>query len=307
MRWRISKPVSTFPGYALGIGYNAGNRDGRSLNMPASPATAPIAGNEPIVLREDAERVAVLVLNRPEARNALSEAMLAALSDRLATIAGDETIRAVVIAANGPAFCSGHDLRELTARRSDPDGGQAFFQHMFERCGKLMRAVVALPQPVIAVVQGAATAAGCELVASCDLAVASAQATFGTPGVNIGLFCTTPAIPIARNIPRKHALDMLLTGDMMSADDACRFGLVSRVVAPGTERAQAMKIARQIASKSALTMRIGKKAFHQQIEMSLADAYRLGARAMVDNMLTHDADEGIRAFLDKRPARWQDR
>jgi enoyl-CoA hydratase/carnithine racemase len=275
--------------------------------MPASPATAPVASNEPIVLREDAERIAVLVLNRPEARNALSEAMLAALSDMLATIAGDETVRAVIIAANGPAFCSGHDLRELTARRSDPDGGQAFFQHVFESCGKLMRSLVALPQPVIAVVQGAATAAGCELVASCDLAVASAQATFGTPGVNIGLFCTTPAIPIARNIPRKHAMDMLLTGDMMSAEDASRFGLVSRVVAPGTERAQAIKIARQIASKSALTMRIGKKAFYQQIEMSLADAYRLGARVMVDNMLTHDADEGIRAFLEKRPARWQDR
>jgi len=275
--------------------------------MLASPATAPLASNEPIVLREDAERIVVLVLNRPDARNALSEAMLAALSDMLATIAGDETIRAVVIAANGPAFCSGHDLRELTARRSDPDGGQAFFQHVFQSSGKLMRSVVALPQPVIAVVQGAATAAGCELVASCDLAVASAQATFGTPGVNIGLFCTTPAIPIARNIPRKHALDMLLTGDMMSADDACRFGLVSRVVAPGTERAEAIKVARQIASKSALTMRIGKKAFYQQIEMSLADAYRLGARVMVDNMLTHDADEGIRAFLEKRPARWQDR
>jgi enoyl-CoA hydratase/carnithine racemase len=275
--------------------------------MSASPATAPLASNEPIVLREDAERIAVLVLNRPEARNALSEAMLASLSDMLATIAGDESIRAVVIAANGPAFCSGHDLRELTARRSDPDGGQAFFQHVFESCAELMRSIVALPQPVIAVVQGAATAAGCELVASCDLAVASAQATFGTPGVNIGLFCTTPAIPIARNIPRKHALDMLLTGDMMSADDACRSGLVSRVVAPGTERAQAIKIAEQIASKSALTMRIGKKAFHQQIEMSLADAYRLGARVMVDNMLTHDADEGIKAFLEKRPARWQDR
>jgi len=275
--------------------------------MPASPAQAPVASNEPTVLREDAEGIAVLVLNRPEARNALSEAMLAALSDMLVTIAGDETIRAVVIAANGPAFCSGHDLRELTARRSDPDGGQAFFQNVFESCAKLMRSVVALPQPVIAVVQGAATAAGCELVASCDLAVASAQATFGTPGVNIGLFCTTPAIPIARNIPRKHALDMLLTGDMMSADDACRSGLVSRVVAPGTERAQAIKIARQIASKSALTMRIGKKAFYQQIEMSLADAYRLGARVMVDNMLTHDADEGIRAFLEKRSAHWQDR
>jgi enoyl-CoA hydratase/carnithine racemase len=275
--------------------------------MPASPATAPAASNEAIVLREDAEGIAVLVLNRPEARNALSEAMLAALSDMLATVADDETIRAVVIAAAGPAFCSGHDLKELTARRSDPDDGHAFFQHVFESCSKMMRSVVELPQPVIAAVQGAATAAGCELVASCDLAVASEQATFGTPGVDIGLFCSTPAIPIARNIARKHALDMLLTGDMMSADDARRFGLVSRVVAPGTERAEGIKIARQIASKSALTMRIGKKAFYQQIEMSLADAYRLGARVMVDNMLTHDADEGIRAFLEKRPARWQDR
>jgi enoyl-CoA hydratase/carnithine racemase len=275
--------------------------------MPVSPAKAQVSAREPIIVREDAEGVSVLVLNRPTAGNALSEAMLSILSDMLAAIAGDQGVRAVVIAASGPAFCSGHDLKELTARRSDPDGGHAFFAQVFERCGKLMRAIVELPQPVVAAVQGAATAAGCELVASCDLAVASEQAAFCMPGVNIGLFCTTPGIALARNVARKHAMEMLLTGDMISAEDAYRVGLINRVVAAGTERAQAIKIARQIASKSALTMRIGKKAFYQQIEMSLADAYRLGAGIMVDNMLKHDADEGIRAFLEKRPPRWQDR
>jgi enoyl-CoA hydratase/carnithine racemase len=216
-------------------------------------------------------------------------------------------VRAVILTANGPAFCSGHDLKELTARRSDPDNGEAFFQHVWDACGALMQAIVALPQPIIAAVQGAATAAGCELVASCDLAVASSAATFCTPGVNIGLFCSTPMIPISRNVARKHAMEMLLTGDMISAEDAHRFGLVNRVVEPHALQAQAMMIARKIASKSTMTMRIGKKAFYQQIDMALADAYRHAARVMVDNMLKHDANEGIRAFLEKRPARWEDR
>jgi enoyl-CoA hydratase/carnithine racemase len=275
--------------------------------MTAAPAKPQTVANESILLREDDDGVTVLTLNRPQFRNALSEAMLAALSEALANIAGDHRVRAVVLAANGAAFCSGHDLKELTARRSDLDGGRAFFERLWDACGVVMQAIVRLPQPVIAAVQGPATAAGCELVASCDLAIASTLAAFATPGVDIGLFCSTPMIPLSRNIARKHAMEMLLTGNMISAEDAFRFGIVNRVVAPSAERAAAVTLARQIASKSAMTMQIGKKAFYQQIEMGLTDAYRYGACVMVDNLLKDDANEGIRAFLEKRPAKWKDR
>jgi enoyl-CoA hydratase/carnithine racemase len=274
--------------------------------MVAEPALT-ATSNEPIVLREDEAGVAVLTLNRPESRNALSEAMLKALSDAFAAIAADSSVRAVVLAANGPAFCAGHDLKELTARRADSDAGRGFFEHVWEDCAAVMRAIVGLPQPVIAAVQGPASAAGCELVANCDLAVASRHATFATPGVNIGLFCSTPMVPISRNIARKHTMEMLLTGEMISADDAYRFGLVNRVVEPATERAHALTFAHQIASKSALTVRIGKKAFYQQIDLELADAYRLAARVMVENMLARDANEGITAFIEKRRPIWEDR
>jgi enoyl-CoA hydratase/carnithine racemase len=269
-----------------------------------SVATARTVPNDPVLRRENQDAVALLTLNRPASRNSLSEEMLAALIDALASIERDTSIRAVVIAAEGPAFCSGHDLKELTARRSDADGGRGFFTALWEQCSIMMMSVVGLPQPVIACVQGAASAAGCQLVASCDLAVASADATFATPGVNIGLFCSSPMVALSRNVAPKHAMEMLLTGDMVSASDALRIGLVNRVVPPGEERAEAMRLARRIASKSAAAIRIGKRAFYAQREMSLADAYDHASRVMVDNMLDADAKEGIGAFLAKRPPQW---
>ena len=264
------------------------------------PTHAPVA-------RTDVERVAVLTLDRAEGRNPLSEAMLAALGGHLATIAGDEHIHAVVLAANGPAFCAGHDLKELTARRSDADGGRAYFTNVFETCSALMQAIVRLPQPVIAAVNGMATAAGCQLVASCDLAVASDQARFCTPGVDIGLFCATPMVALTRNIAPKSAMVMLLTGEPISAAEAARIGLVNHVVAAGSERAAALALARRIADKPAATVRLGKAAFHRQRTMDLADAYRDATKVMIANMLHADAAEGIGAFVDKRPPVWAGR
>jgi enoyl-CoA hydratase/carnithine racemase len=212
-----------------------------------------------------------------------------------------------VLAANGPAFSAGHDMKEMTARRSDPDRGRAFFKQLMDACSTMMQAIVHLPKPVIACVQGPASAAGCQLVASCDLAVASSTAKFATPGVNIGLFCSTPMVALSRNVSRKHAMEMLLTGDLIDAEDARRFGLVNRVVAPGSERTEALALARQIAAKSALTVKIGKEAFYRQLEMSLADAYRYASEVMVENMLARDAEEGIGAFVEKRTPTWEDR
>jgi len=267
-------------------------------------ATATTIPGDPVLRRETDGTVAVLTLNRPASRNSLSEAMLTELIDALAAIGRDTSIRAVIIAAEGPAFCSGHDLKELIGRRTDPDGGHGFFTRLWSLCGTMMMSVVRLPQPVIACVQGAAWAAGCQLVASCDLAVASADATFATPGVNIGLFCSSPMVALSRNVAPKHAMDMLLTGDRVPAADAFRIGLVNRVVPAGEERAEAMRLARLIASKSAAAIRTGKRAFHAQREMSLADAYDYTSRIMVDNMMEADAREGIGAFLAKRPPQW---
>jgi enoyl-CoA hydratase/carnithine racemase len=261
----------------------------------------------PVLLREDQDDIAVLVLNRPQARNSLSEAMIAALTENLAAIANDERVRVVVLAANGPAFSAGHDMKEMTARRSDGDRGRAYFKQLMEACATMMQAIVHLPKPVIACVQGAASAAGCQLVASCDLAVASGAARFATPGVNIGLFCSTPMVALSRNVSRKHAMEMLLTGDLLPAEEARRIGLINRVVAPGAERHEALTLARQIAAKSALTVKIGKQAFYRQLEMSLADAYRYASDVMVENMLARDAEEGIGAFIGKRTPSWEDR
>jgi enoyl-CoA hydratase/carnithine racemase len=261
----------------------------------------------PILLREDAGNIAVLTLNRPQARNSLSEGMIAALAEALAAIRADAAVRAVVLAANGPAFCAGHDLKELTARRSDADRGRDYFRHIMERCSAMMQAIVHLPKPVIAAVNGIATAAGCQLVASCDLAIASAAARFATPGVDIGLFCSTPMVALSRNVARKHAMAMLLTGGAVAAEEAVRIGLINRVVPAGREREEALALARQIAAKSALTVKIGKEAFYRQLEMSLADAYAYASQVMVENMLARDAEEGIGAFIDKREPRWQDR
>ena len=259
------------------------------------------------LLREDHAAIAVLTLNRPEARNSLSEALLVALANELTAIAADTSVRAVVITANGPAFSAGHDLKELSARRSDPDRGRGYFAHIMTLCSAVMLQIVRLPQPVIAAVQGTATAAGCQLVASCDLAIASAAAKFATPGVNIGLFCSTPMVALSRNVSAKHAMEMLLTGDAIAAEDAARIGLVNRVVAPGTERDQAFALAHRIAAKSRHVIKIGKQAFYRQIDMDLAQAYDYAAEVMVENMMARDAAEGIAAFIEKRTAKWEDR
>jgi len=272
---------------------------------PRSRSASPAAS--PILLHEHSNGITLLTLNRPDLRNTLSEAMLSALGEAFVAIARDAKVRAVVIAANGPAYCAGHDLKELMAHRNDRDGGRAYFRHIMDTCGALMQSIVRLPQPVIAAVQGIATAAGCQLVASCDLAVASSLAGFCTPGVDIGLFCSTPAVALARNVARKHAMDMLLTGDTVAAEHAARIGLVNRVVSPGAEREEAVKLARRIAARSAMAIRLGKEAFYRQAEMSLSDAYRFASEVMVDNMLRHDAAEGISAFLDKREPKWEDR
>src|SRR4051812_2888667 len=261
----------------------------------------------PVLLREDLGDVAVLTLNRSDARNSLSEALIAALTETLRAMADDSTIRVVVLGANGPGFCAGHDMKEMTARRSDADRGRAYFKQLMDACSTMMQTIVHLPKPVIAAVQGTASAAGCQLVASCDLAIASSAAKFATPGVNIGLFCSTPMVAVSRNVSRKHAMEMLLTGDLISVDEAQRIGLINRVVAPGTERDEALKLARQIASKSALTVKIGKEAFYRQLEMNLADAYRYTSDVMVENMLARDAEEGIGAFIEKRTPTWEDR
>jgi enoyl-CoA hydratase/carnithine racemase len=264
------------------------------MNVPAS---------EPLVLASRDGHMLKLTLNRPGARNALSEALMAALQNALDAAAADDS-RVIVLAAEGPAFCSGHDLKEMTAQRAAADGGRAAFAAIFAQCSRLMQTVVRHPKPIIAQVQGIATAAGCQLVASCDLAVASANARFATPGVNIGLFCSTPMVALSRNVSRKHAMEMLLTGEMIAAEDARRIGLVNRVVTHDTLEAETMALARLIASKPRATVKIGKKAFYRQIEMPLIEAYDYASKVMTENMLHAEANEGICAFLEKRDPKW---
>ncbi|MDO9411469.1 MAG: enoyl-CoA hydratase [Pseudolabrys sp.] len=260
-----------------------------------------------VLLRETDGPIAILTLNRSPARNSLSEALIIALSEAWTEIAADKTVRAVVLTANGPAFSAGHDLKELTARRSDADGGRAYFRMLMATCSAMMQQIVNLPQPVIAAVQGVATAAGCQLVASCDLAVASSAAKFATPGVDIGLFCSTPMVALSRNVPRKHAMEMLLTGHMIEAERAAAMGLVNRVVPAGSELKEAIALAKEIASKSSYTLKVGKQAFYQQAEMGLAAAYAHASEVMTENMMARDAKEGICAFIDKRKPTWEDR
>ncbi|MGT2436516.1 enoyl-CoA hydratase [Bradyrhizobium betae] len=273
--------------------------------MPVQAARAP-SPQPPILLRETIGSIAILTLNRPAARNSLSAAMIAAVHAELNEIHDDKAIRGVVIAANGPAFSAGHDMKELTARRADPDRGRAFFAEMMTACSAMMQAVVRLPKPVVAAVQGIATAAGCQLVASCDLAIASEAASFATPGVDIGLFCSTPMVALSRNVPRKQAMEMLLTGEPVPAARAREIGLVNRVVAAGTERDAAIALAEKVALKSAYTVKLGKEAFYRQAEMNLADAYRYAAEVMTENMMARDAEEGIKAFIEKRTPTWRD-
>jgi enoyl-CoA hydratase/carnithine racemase len=246
-----------------------------------------------------------LTLSRPDRRNSLSEAMMAALGDALAAASTDRAVHVIVIAAEGNVFSAGHDLKELSAHRSDPDRGRAYFAEIMGRCSELMQAIVAHPKPVIAEVAGIATAAGCQLVASCDLAIAGEGARFQTPGVHIGLFCSTPMVALSRAVSRKHALEMLLTGDMVPAKRAAEIGLVNKVVTSSALTAETMALADRVAAKSPVTLKVGKELFQRQVDLPLADAYRLASEAMVENMLYRDAEEGIGAFLDKREPHWQ--
>ena len=248
--------------------------------------------------------VLVLTLARPDKRNSLSEAMLGALQAGIDEASRDAGVRAVIVAAKGTAFCAGHDLKELSARRSDADGGRAYYALIMRLCADLMRAIVRCPKPVIAAVQGTATAAGCQLVASCDLAVAAEHASFATPGVNIGLFCSTPMVALSRNVPRKRAMEMLLLGEMLPAHAAAEYGLVNRVVPAAKVMDEALGLARLVASKPPATLAIGKEAFYRQIEMPLAEAYDFASGVMVANMMHAEAKEGIGAFIDKRAPDW---
>lgn len=253
-----------------------------------------------LVLREDAGGVATLTLNRPKARNALSRPLMAALHAALDEIEADKSVHVVILRGAGPGFCAGHDLKEV---RGNPT--RTFYETLFAECSALMMRVQSLRQPVIAEVHGIATAAGCQLVATCDLAVADADARFATPGVNIGLFCSTPMVAVSRAVGRKAAMRMLLTGDMIDAEAALGYGLVSHVSAEGALRETTTALARQIASKSPLTLAIGKKAFYEQAEMPTAKAYAYASEVMTTNMLARDAEEGIDAFIEKREPVWK--
>jgi enoyl-CoA hydratase/carnithine racemase len=255
------------------------------------------------VLRDAPEAGIVrLTLNRPKAYNSLSTGLMAALQAELDAIRADRSIKAVIIGAAGPGFCAGHDLKEV---RANP--GRQHYEALFRQCSLLMQSIVALPQPVIARVHGTASAAGCQLVASCDLAVAAETARFATPGVNIGLFCSTPMVALSRNVPRKQAMEMLLTGEMVPAARAAAIGLVNRVVPEADLDEAALSVARLIASKSPLTVKTGKEAFYRQLEMPLAQAYDYASRVMTENMLARDAEEGIDAFIEKRQPTWEGR
>lgn len=263
------------------------------------------AGRDPVRIERPEPGIAVVTLDRPDQRNSLSVAALAALHGAVATLGADADVAAIVLAANGPAFCAGHDLKELTAHRGDADGGRAFYAETMTRCAELMQAILACPKPVIAAVHGTATAAGCQLVATCDLALAEEGARFATPGVSIGLFCSTPMVALSRNLSRKRAMEMLLLGEAIGAREAADYGLVNRVVPAGRAREEALAMARIIASKSPLTVAIGKAAFYRQIETPVAAAYDDAAKVMVENMLKADAAEGIGAFLEKRSPTWK--
>ncbi len=252
-----------------------------------------------ILLRSDSDSIATLTLNRPAARNALSMGLMEALDAALLAIADDRSVKVVIIAANGPAFCAGHDLREVRATPT-----RAAYEALFASCSRLMQRIVRLPKPVIAQVHGVATAAGCQLVASADLAVAADTARFATPGVDIGLFCSTPMVALSRAVGRKAAMEMLLTGDMVPAARARELGLVNRVVPESDLQAATRALASQIAAKSPLTVAIGKEAFYRQIEMDLASAYDFASEVMTRNMMARDAEEGIEAFLEKRTPQW---
>ncbi len=269
------------------------------MGVPDQRAETAETGGEPILIREDAGGVCTLTLNRPEQYNALSEAMLAALQDAFDAIASDDSVRVVVLAARGKAFCAGHDLKEMRAR---PE--QAYYEALFKTCSRMMMSIIHLPQPVIARVHGIATAAGCQLVATCDLAVASSEASLGTSGINVGLFCMTPGVALARKVKRKDAFELLFTGDIIPAERACELGLVNRVVPPQELDGAIAALAETILDKSQAAVAAGKRVFYQQIEMGLDAAYELASVEMARNMMFHDAGEGIDAFIGKREPVW---
>jgi enoyl-CoA hydratase/carnithine racemase len=259
----------------------------------------------PILTREDSGAVAQLTLNAPDKLNALSDDMLAALQAEFDRLRHDGHIRVVTLGAAGKAFCAGHDLKEMTQGRQAEDGGKAYFADLFTRCSNVMTAIRDLPQPVIAKPHGIATAAGCQLVASCDLAVAAEGTRFGVNGVNIGLFCSTPMVALSRNIPRKHAFEMLTTGQFIETDRAIELGLINRAVPAEQLDAAANELAETIAGKLGTAVRIGKQAFYRQVEMPVDDAYAYTRDVMVENMLYRDTEEGIAAFIEKRPPEWR--
>jgi len=257
-------------------------------------------GQEPLLLREDVDSIATLTLNRPEKFNALSEDMLTALQEALDSLAEDETVNVVVLAAAGKAFCGGHDLKEM---RSNPDVD--YYKYLFNKCSDMMLSMTKIPQPVIARVHGIATAAGCQLVATADLAIASSSATFATSGVTLGLFCSTPGVALSRNVLRKHAMEMLLTGDFIPAGEAAQLGLVNRVVQPDRLDAEVYGLAAHIADRPAVAVRTGKQMFYEQIDKELEAAYRYAAEVMAQNMMAGDTAEGIDAFIEKRNPAWK--
>ena len=262
------------------------------------------AGAAGVLETAPAPGIAEITLDRPEARNGLALATIKFLHAAVERAGAQPDIGAVVLSANGPVFSAGHDLKEITAHRADADGGKAFFAEAMTACTAMMQAIVACPKPVIAAVQGLATAAGCQLVATCDLAIAAEDAQFCTPGVNIGLFCSTPMVALTRNVSAKHAMEMLLLGEMIDARRAAEWGLVNRVVPRAQVRDAALAIAARIAAKSSVTVAIGKRAFYDQLELPLSEAYDLTARVMVENLMARDAEEGIGAFQEKRPPTW---
>jgi enoyl-CoA hydratase/carnithine racemase len=258
-----------------------------------------------ILERHDTGAVAHLRMNSPERLNALSDEMLAALQGTFDALAEDDSVRAIVLSGAGKAFCAGHDLKQMTQGRQAADGGRAYFKDLFDRCAAMMQTIQRLPQPVIAQVHGIATAAGCQLVATCDMAVAADGTRFGVNGVNIGLFCSTPMVALTRNIARKQAFEMLTTGRFIDAARAESLGLVNRVVAPEALESEAAELAETVAAKLGAAVRIGKRAFYDQIGLPLDQAYAHTGDVMVQNMLYRDTEEGISAFLEKRDPDWK--
>tara|TARA_B100001540_G_scaffold154303_1_gene136524 strand:- start:380 stop:1180 length:801 start_codon:yes stop_codon:yes gene_type:complete len=263
--------------------------------------------NLKILIKESCDNgVLRLVMNNLDQKNALSENMMNILIDEIKAASSDPSIKVIVLAANGNVFCSGHDLKEITAARENEDSGEDYFKNLFNSCSSLMELIVNIPQPVIAEVDGVATAAGCQLVASCDLAIASHESKFATPGVNIGLFCSTPMVALSRNVNKKNAMEMLLTGDFINAEKAKEIGLINNTAPKEELTIEVSKLAEKIASKSSVTVSIGKKAFYAQAEMNLSEAYKYTSQIMKDNLLNDDAKEGIDAFIEKRSPDWKD-